>query len=131
MANEVERALQTVEIADRHRTGWTPSNDEPINKDNYRLVLICIKDTLDQIVTFIQDSGKQVAQQHGGVLKHAGIKDLMTKFSNALDVNHQASLFEQLGNVHAVQHASANAEASEKLIKLSDLIGKVLEVRDQ
>ncbi|KAI4269744.1 MAG: hypothetical protein LQ337_007105 [Flavoplaca oasis] len=131
VAKEVERALQTVEIADHHRTGRTTSNHEPITKENYRLVLSCMKDTIDQIITFIKDSGQQVAQQHGGVLKHAGIKDLMNKFSNAVDVVHQQSLFEQLANVHAVQHTSANSKASEKLLDLSELIGKVLSVRDQ
>ncbi|KAL8714813.1 MAG: hypothetical protein Q9220_001326 [cf. Caloplaca sp. 1 TL-2023] len=132
VAKEVERALQTLEIADHHRSGQTTSNHEPITKENYRLVLSCMKDTIDQIIAFIKDSGQQVAQQHGGALKHAGIKNLMNRFGNAVDVVHQQSLFEQLANanVHAVQHTSANSEASEKLLLSSELIGKVLSSLD-
>jgi len=122
---EVERALQTVHLHDTYTTGRATSNVEPLTHENYRLVLGCTKDAIDQLAEFLRDSSRQVAEQHGGILKHAGIRELMNKVGGAADDVHLKSLFEQVAGLHAVQHTAANGEAVEQLEQLSEQLNKV------
>jgi Ni,Fe-hydrogenase III large subunit len=86
------------------------------------------KDTIDQLANFIRASSQQVAEQHGGILKHAGIRELMKNIGNAVDVVHLQSLVEQVCALHAVQHTAANGEAVEQLSQLIELLHKALSV---
>jgi hypothetical protein len=123
---EVERALQTVHLHGVYNTGRTTSNVESTANENHRLVLSCTKDTIDQLTKFMRDSSQQVAEQHGGILRQAGIKELMSKVGGAVDVVHLQSLVEQVAGLHAVQHTAANGQAVEQLSQLSELLGKTL-----
>lgn len=125
---EVERALQTVHLHDIYNTGRTTSNVESITNENYRLVLGCTKDAIDQLAKFMRDSSRQVAEQHGGILRQAGIRELMNKVGGAVDVVHLQNLVEQVAGLHAVQHTAANGEAVEQLSQLSEQLGKTLSV---
>jgi hypothetical protein len=125
---EVQRALQTVHLHDIYNTGRTTSNVESLTDENYRLVLGCTKDTIDQLTKFIRDSSQQVAAQHGGILRQAGIRELMNKVGGAVDVVNLQNLVEQVAGLHAVQHAAANGQAVEQLSQLSGQLGKVLSI---
>lgn len=127
---EVERALQTVHLHGIYNTGRATSKIAPMTKDNYRVVLGCTKDTIDALVKFIRDSSRQVAEQHGGILKQAGIKELMNKIGAAVDVVHLQNLVEQVAGLHAVQHAAANGQAAEQLSQLSEQLGKILTIAE-
>lgn len=65
-----------------------------------------------------------MGEQRDGILKHAGIKDLMDKLGNAIDAATLQSHREQL--MHAGQHAPSNCQASEKSQRLTELTEKVL-----
>jgi len=127
---EVERALRTVHLFDTHTTGRATSNVGSTTHENYRLVLECTKDTIDQLAKSTQDSSRQVAEQHGGVLKHAGIRELMDKVGGAVDVVHLKSLVEQVASLHAVQHTAANGEIAEQLSQLSERLDKTLSMTE-
>lgn len=58
--------------------------------------------------------------------KYAGIRELMTKIGNAIDVVHLQSLVEQVCALHVVQHIVANGEAVEQLSQSSELLRKAL-----
>jgi hypothetical protein len=125
---EVERALQTVDLLDIYDTGRTTSNVGSTANENYRLVLGCTKDTIDQLTKFIRGSSQQVAEQHGGILKQAGVRELMNKVGGATDVVHLQSVVEQVLALHGVQHTAANGETVEQLSQLSELLRKALSV---
>lgn len=108
--HEVKRASRTVHLHDIHTTGRATSNVGSKTQENYRLVLECTKDTIDQLAKFMRDSSRQVAEQHGGILKHASIRELMDKVGGAVDVVHLKSLVEQVARLHAVQYTAANGE---------------------
>ena len=126
--HEVERALQTVHLHDIYTTGRATSNIEPLTHENYRLVLGCTKDAIDQLAKFLRGSSQQVAGQHGGVLEQADIRELMNKVGGAAGDVHLKSLFEQVAGLHTVQHTAANGEAVEQLEQLSEQLNKVLSV---
>lgn len=126
--HEVERVLRTVHLCDTHTTGRATSNVEPLTHENYRLVLGCTKDTIDQLAKFLRDSSRQVVEQHGGVLEQAGMRELMNKVGGDADDVHLKNLFEQVAGLHAVQHTAANDEAVEQLEQLSEQLNKVLAV---
>jgi hypothetical protein len=126
---EVDHALQAVKIHNKYQHTQPTTQEEPIDKDNYRLVLECIHDLVQSICDYIRDPKNALAEQHGGILKHGGIKSLMNKLANAVDVAHQQSYWEQLSVLHSVQHASTNGKASEKLEELLGLIEGRLRAR--
>ena len=127
---EVERALQIVHLHDMHTTGRATSSVGPLTHDKYRLVLGCIKDAIDQLAKFTRDSSRKVAEQHGGVLKQPGIRELMNKVGSTVDVVHLQSLFEQIAGLHAVQHAAGNGEIAEQLSQLSERLNKALSMTE-
>ena len=128
IGQEVERALQTVHLHDIYNTGRTTSNFEAASHETQHLMLSCTKDAIDQLVKSMRDSSRQVAEQHGGSLRQAGIRELMNKVGSTVDVVHLQSLVEQIANLHAVQHTAANGEVAEQLSRLSELLGNNLSV---
>lgn len=104
---------------------------EPLGERNFRLMISAAKGVLDKLIVFDKDYRQQMAHQHGGVLKHASMNDLMTKTANAIDVEAQKVNFEQIANIHAVQVASGSCQIAEKLSELSKLLGKALEMGKQ
>jgi len=127
---EVERALQAVHRFDTHTTGRATSNVGSTAPENYRLVLACTKDTIDQLAKFTRDLSRSTAEQHGGVLKQPGIRELMNKVGNAVDVVHLQSLFEQIAGLHAVQYAAGNGEVTEQLSQLSERLNRALSLME-
>jgi len=121
---EVDHALEVVKLRDICKTGPTTSNVEPIN---YHLLLGCIKDTIDQLVSYVKQPDQQADDQQSGTLKHTS-KELMSKIGKTVQVANLQSLFEKL--LHAVQHTPTNDEL-DKLAQVSEQIGNVLAVRDQ
>lgn len=125
---EVERALQAVHRFDTHTTGLATSNVEPLTHENYRLMLGCTKDIIDQLAKFLQDLSRQVVEQRGGDLEQAGMRELMKKVGGDADDVHLKNLFEQVADLHAVQHIAANGEVVEQLEHLSEQLNAVLSV---
>lgn len=128
--HKLEQALEAVEEHGLYKTVPTASGStvELLSEKNYRLVLKCIMGIIEQIDIFSKDFRQQVAEQHGGVMKHAGMNELITKIANAIDVVTQQSNFEQLANIHAVLFASGNVQVADKLTELNSLISKVLDL---
>ena len=127
---EVERALQAVALHNKFQHTQASASEEPITKNNYRMLLARLLDNVQSICVYIDESNKALADQHGGILRHGGIKDLMNKLGNGVDVGTLQSLFEQLGVLHAVQHASTNRNAAVELETLQGLIEKLLKAID-
>jgi hypothetical protein len=127
---KVEQVLDAVEVHATYKTVPPASNStlSPLSEQNYRLVLKCIQGTIGQLDIFSKEFRQQVAQQHGGVMKHTGINDMISKIANAIDVTTQQSNFEQMANIHAVLFASGHCQIADKLLELNLLIGKILDL---
>ncbi|KAK4560930.1 hypothetical protein LTR86_004885 [Recurvomyces mirabilis] len=123
---KVDALLSDVAIVNKHKTGWTPSNSGDLTKENYRLVLIMIKNAIDKMVVYMKESAKAVAEQHGGVLPQDGTKGLINKFANSIDLASQSSNAEQLGALHAYGYTMANNKATEEWEKLAKLVTKLV-----
>lgn len=115
-----------VELHNQHKQIWTTSEDSQMSKGDFRLLLSCVKNIIEQTDKYIQDSAQALADQHGGILRHGSLEDLMGKLGNAVDIAEAQSYWEQLGAFHAVLHASGDRKASEMLQMLSALLEKAL-----
>lgn len=91
-------------------------------------MLGCTKDIIDQLAKFLQDLSRQVVEQRGGDLEQAGMRELMKKVGGDADDVHLKNLFEQVADLHAVQHIAANGEVVEQLEHLSEQLNAVLSV---
>jgi hypothetical protein len=91
-ALEVNMALIVVKLYNKRRGVRTTSEEHAVSIDDFALALSSVKDVIDQIDKHIHDSAAALMVQHGGILKHSSIKDLMSKFGNAVDVATAQSL---------------------------------------
>jgi hypothetical protein len=130
LVHHVEKVLSVVEGHGIYKTCPTASNVpvEPLSEKNFRLTISAIKDIVDQLIIFDKNYSQQVAEQHGGVTRHAGMNDIINKIANAIDVVTQQANFEQIANIHAVQFAFGSSQIAGKLSELSALLVKVLNV---
>lgn len=81
-----------------------------------RVVLIELKE-------YLKAQAKAMRDQHGGVMKHDSIDNIMVKVGNCIDKTSLKLLEEQVFAIHAEQMATSNAggiDYVEKCIKLID-----------
>ena len=128
---EVARALQAVTMHNKYQHAQTTTDGKPITKDNYRLVLAHILDNVQSICVYLHDSNKALADQHGGILKYGGIKNLMSKLGTGVNVGEPHSFFEQLGLLHAAQHVSTTRNAAVELGAMQGLLENLLKAIDE
>lgn len=80
---------------------------------------------------YVEDSAKLIAEQHGAILKHANLKDLMNKMGDAVDTAAMKSLLEQLGALHAVMYASKNREVVSMLRAADEFLERIVLVNER
>jgi len=125
---QVDNALDMVATVINLRVPHITSDAERISVHSHPLMLRAIKGVLQSVIVSIHDSDKALADQHGGVLQHASIKDVMNKIGNAVDVATLQSYFEQLGAFHAAQYTAARRPAVEKLESVCEMIDELLAI---
>jgi len=120
----VKAALKLVNVHNAH-ISWTTSNAVGTRTDPTAAVIPAVLDVIRQVNRDIDESGRALVAQHGAVLQHASIDDLMNKLGKAVDVATVQCLHEQLGAIHAAQFVSRHRIAAEKLRRLEDLLAEI------
>ena len=96
MLVEVKKALAAVKIYNKHQSSShrPTSNDDELVRPYpiFESSSPASKIVIEQTDKHIQDIAEAVAQQHGGILKHGSLKDLMNKIGNAIDVARSSKL---------------------------------------
>jgi hypothetical protein len=136
----VKDALQLAQLHQNHTAtipsssfaAWTdsgPAGDRPIAADLH-LVLTTMREFIKTMDKYVDDSAKLIAEQHGAILKHANLKDLMSKIGDAVDTAAMKSLVEQLGALHATVYASKNREVVNMLRAADEFLERILMVNE-
>lgn len=71
-------------------------------------------------------STQTLIEQHGAVLNHGSLEVLMGRMGNAVDVDAMRSYCEQLGAIHAAQHAVDSLKAVELFHQLETSLENIL-----
>lgn len=130
----VSLALQRTERHHHHMPAYatwaSPTHashaSKTINMKEARLILICIRRMIISIEEHLGKVQTAVAGEHGGLLKHASIMDLMHKAGAAVDITAFKKVLEQVGAVQAALLAGKNDVVKEDLQFLRSKIDEVL-----
>jgi hypothetical protein len=79
-----------------------------------------------QIIEFARKSATALAAQHGGVLKHGSVKDIVRRLASAVDVATSEALWSQLAGMHAVQNVSSILEIARPMEDLDKVLDELL-----
>ncbi|KAK0291074.1 hypothetical protein LTR35_001795 [Friedmanniomyces endolithicus] len=122
---EVQQALRAVKRRDDHRPRRATA-DALGDQSELLSVFEHYNDGMRQIKQNMDKSGDAIVAQHGAILKHGTIKDIMDKLGNSVDVYGARNYHEQLGGMQAVQLVAGNRDASDVMERLLAIGDKVV-----
>ncbi|KAM0438082.1 hypothetical protein ACHAQK_007172 [Fusarium lateritium] len=114
---------------------WTLSESDPQDDADHptahhRRFLTLIMTYLRESQTISDQHVKKIAEQHGALLPHDSIEDLMSKLSISTDKETVRCLTQQLGALHVGLLTSHDSKLSRKLEDLIQMIDTVLKFKE-
>jgi len=97
--------------------------DGPVDSTAF---LLGLKVALEEIVIYFNAQAKALREQHGGVIRHVSIEELMIKIGNCVDKTALKVLHEQVFAIHAEQLATANSNGVRYIEECISLIDQAL-----
>lgn len=129
----INDALEATDIHLQHSPGssWTPSKKDPkaggkITVRGLASVLTDVCNVLKKVDRFSEESMEEIANLHGGVLKSASFKGLMSKVADSVDKSSLQVVFEQTSALHSALCAQNNVVCGEILKGMVTTLGKIL-----
>jgi hypothetical protein len=130
MRPEIEKALDIVELHNEHNSVWTSPEDADNTDDaDSKQVLSAVQQMVSQVARHIRESATSLTKEHGALLKHASVEDLMKKLAISVDVDTARVYWEQVCVLHTTQLALARREDAENLEWLANWLGERLSVK--